>query len=271
MFYLTVFSLNGESCHACGRVGKGYRSGPVGLWGCRRIGALARTRPAPLMVNATRPVKCTEGGLLGRLCGSWFSSSLLLNQAFQKPLDTVFFPSTPTPTSLREYVLERMWGWKSGDRPHPHTSAHSLVGSSPDSSEGHFAHLCSKAAGLDLDNLEGSGSLEEWAQAPPGWVISLWSTGFPRGSVAQPRSPPRMGVKACGGEGTSSRSGHKAPLAGISALPCGALLPLRIFSPLLQCLLPQKIAPFVGQAPSAPCPLRGPSPATRGWQPGSGH
>lgn len=244
----------------------------MGLWGCHRVGALARTRPAPLTVNATRPIKCTEGGVLGRLCGSWFGSSLLLSQAFQKPW-TLFPSPQPQPPQASEskYVVERMRGWKSGDRPHPHTSAHFLVGSSPDSSEGHFAQLCSKAAGLDLDNLEGSGSLEEWAQAPPPrWVISLWSTGFPAGSVAQPRSPPRMGVKACGGRALLALWPQRPSTWHICTALWSSPASEDILSPSAMPSSPEDRT-CCGAAPSAPCPLRGPSPATRGWQPGSGH
>lgn len=139
--------------HAAGQ-GRALSRAPGASGGATGMGRL----PAHSLPRSRRkphsPVRCTEGGVRGRLCGSLLSSSLFLSQAFQKPLDTVFFPSTPTPKSLREYAVERMWSWKSGGQSHSHTSAHFLVGSSPDSSEGHFARLWNKAAGLDLDDPE---------------------------------------------------------------------------------------------------------------------
>lgn len=67
-----------------------------------------------------------------------------------------FLPLNPNPQEASENVAEGMRGWKSAGESYSHTSARFLVGSSPNSSESHFAHLWDKAAGLDLDNLEDS-------------------------------------------------------------------------------------------------------------------
>lgn len=150
---------------------------------------------APLTVRATRPVGCAEGRGLGIICGSLLSSPHL-NQALQKPLDNVFFPSLPTPRLPPNTDSEDMVLWKEHGAGSQETgsyspkSAHFLVGRDSLRS---LCWLWSKAASLDSDHLEVPGSLVIRACNPLGsWQVAAQLRKPPRRGPGLPMAPPPL-------------------------------------------------------------------------------
>ena len=147
LFYLTL-PPNGGSHYKRGRVGRGCCSGPVASGVTQRWGAFPHwAAPRSESHTACRMHREGQAAACSRARHS------------KSPWTLCFLPFNPQASkTLREHgIVERTWVGNQEIDPIPTTSAHFLVGSFPNSSEAHSAHLWKKAAGLDLDNLEGPG------------------------------------------------------------------------------------------------------------------
>lgn len=200
-------------------------------------------RAAPLTVRTTQPAGWTEGLVLGMTRGSLLSSSPQLNQAFQNPW-TLFSSPHPHPRpkmDSKNMVSQNEHGTgnqKTGSS--SPSSAHFLEGSSPNSVEGHFAHLWSKAA--LRSGHRPPGGLTGAGDPLVSWQVAQSSLG----------SPPRQGSRPAVGPPTLAPS-----LPTMSLCQAHLLHPARISwprgrsLPLPQCLLPWKTVPLGGQVRSS--------------------